>query len=80
MHEDLISPPESVRITEQDNVFRMGPAHQEIPLEAKIFSYASNHDVLNKTQLEEHLERVGIFSRSLDQFLGREIEEIQTAS
>ncbi len=79
LHEDLISRPESIRVRDEDGLYKMRPAHCDIPLGAKIFDYASNQDVLPKQELVAYLDELGIFTRSMDQFLGREIEEIKTS-
>lgn len=79
LHEDLISRPESVRVRDEDGFYKMNPAHSDIPLDSKIFDYASDQDVLSKQELAAYLDQLGIFTRSMDQFLGREIEEIKTS-
>jgi UDP-glucose 4-epimerase len=79
LHEDLISRPESVRVRDESGFFKMSPAHSDIPLDAKIFDYSSNQDVLPKHDLAAYLDHLGIFTRSMDQFLGSEIEEIKTS-
>ena len=79
LHEDLISRPESVRVRDEAGFYKMSPSHTDVALDAKIFDYSSDQDVLSKHNLEAYLEGLGIFSRSMDQFLGREIEEIKTA-
>lgn len=79
LHEDLISRPESVRVRDEAGFYKMSPAHSDIPLDAKIFDYASDQDVLSKQELADYLDQLGIFTRSMDQFLGREIEEIKTS-
>lgn len=79
LHEDLISRPESVRVRDEAGFYKMNPAHSDIPLDSKIFDYASDQDVLSKQELAAYLDQLGIFTRSMDQFLGREIEEIKTS-
>lgn len=79
LHEDLISRPESVRVRDESGFYKMNASHIEIPLDAKIFDYASDHDVLSKNDLATYLDQLGIFTRSMDQFLGSEIEEIKTS-
>jgi UDP-N-acetylglucosamine 4,6-dehydratase/5-epimerase len=80
LHEDLISRPESLRVRDEDGFYKMSPAHSDIPLDAKIFDYVSNQDVLPRQELATYLDELGIFTRSMDQFLGREIEEIKTSA
>jgi FlaA1/EpsC-like NDP-sugar epimerase len=79
LHEDLISRPESVRVRDEAGFYKMDPSHIDVALDAKIFDYASDQSVLPKQELADYLEKIGIFSRSMDQFLGREIEEIKTS-
>jgi FlaA1/EpsC-like NDP-sugar epimerase len=79
LHEDLISRPESVRVRDEAGFFKMSPAHSDILLDSKIFDYASDQDVLPKQELAAYLDQLGIFTHSMDQFLGREIEEIKTS-
>ncbi len=80
LHEDLISRPESLRVRYEDGFYKMSPAHFNIPIDAKIFDYASNQDVLPKADLASYLDEIGIFTRSMDQFVGRQIEEIKTSN
>lgn len=79
LHEDLISRPESVRVRGEDGYYKMIPAHCEVPLDAKNFDYSSNHDLLPKQELADYLDSLGIFTKSMTEFLGREIEEIKTS-
>ena len=79
LHEDLISRPESVRVREEGGFYKMSPAHTDIPLDAKTFDYSSDQDVLSKQELAAYLDRIGIFTRSMDTFVGIEIEEIKTS-
>ena len=79
LHEDLISRPESIRVRDEAGFYKMSPSHIDVALDAKIFDYASDQDVLPKQELADYLEGLGIFTRSMDQFLGREIEEIKTS-
>ncbi len=76
LHEALISEPESVRCTFDGTYYRMAPAHSSAEASTEIFGYSSDQDVLGIEGLEEYLERIGIFSRGLSEFVGREIEEI----
>ena len=78
LHEALISEPESIRVTTDRDIFRLAPAHVTIATDAKIFGYQSSDDVLPKDDLAHYLEGLGIFARSLDDFVGRQIEEIAT--
>jgi len=76
LHEGLISEPESVRTRHNGSYYVMSPAHSVVTADAKIFSYSSEQDVVSREDLESYLESVGIFSRELADFVGREIEEI----
>lgn len=78
LHEDLISEPESLRVSREGDVYRMSPAHKEIALDAEIFTYTSNQDVMSKQELADYLEELGILEKRLSEFVGREIEEIDT--
>ena len=44
----------------------------------EIFSYSSSDDLLTKPELDSYLDELGIFSKPLNQFFGRAIEEIDT--
>ncbi len=76
LHEALISEPESVRVANGGDYYRMAPAHSNIASDAAIFSYESKDDLLGKQELAAYLDSLGIFERSLDDFVGRQIEEI----
>jgi FlaA1/EpsC-like NDP-sugar epimerase len=78
IHEDLISEPESIRVRLEDGFYKMTSVLSEPKENANVFSYSSSNDLLAKNKLEEYLESLGIFSRPLNQFLGRVIEEIDT--
>ena len=78
LHEDLISPTESIRVRDEDGYYKMNPAHSSVPAGGKLFEYKSDQDVLSREELEVYLDNLGILAGSLDQFLGREIEEINT--
>lgn len=76
LHEDLVSAPESVRVLDQDGFYKLSPAHASIPIDAKVFDYASNHDLMSRDELEAYLNSIGIFDKSMGDFVGRQIEEI----
>lgn len=77
IHEALISDAESVRVRDIGSHYVMAPAYSEPSLDAKIFNYTSNDDVMTKGQLKEYLDSISIFSRSLKDFSGKHIEEIR---
>ena len=45
-----------------------------------VFRYSSLEDILSKAELEKYMDSIGIFSKPLGQFIGRNIEEIDTKS
>ncbi len=77
LHEDLISEPESIRTNVSgDHYIIESPFNTGLQNNA-LFSYTSNQDLLQIQKLEEYLESLGIFSMGINDFLGREIEEIR---
>jgi FlaA1/EpsC-like NDP-sugar epimerase len=78
LHEALISEPESVRVAFDGTYYHMAPAHSSVALDAKIFKNESNDDVLSPEALGDYLDSLGIFSKSIDDFVGRQIEEISS--
>lgn len=74
--EALISDSESPRVSFDGTYYRMRPAHEALPLDAKIFTYTSDQDVMAKADLAAYLDSIGIFQRSMSDFVGRSIEEI----
>lgn len=79
LHEELISPSESLRVTLENDVYRMRPSHSEISNDASIFSYMSDDDVMPQDELEAYLESIGVFTSSLDDYVGNTIEEIDVS-
>jgi UDP-glucose 4-epimerase len=77
LHEDLVSEPESIRTTEKDAHYVIDSPFSTNVRESGIFNYTSNQDLLEKEKLESYLESMGIFNMKLNDFLGREIEEIR---
>lgn len=75
-HEDLINESESVRTTELDRHYVIGPAYHAAS--GNRFTYTSADDVMSKEQLREHLTRLRIIDRPLSEFKGLTIEEIVT--
>ncbi len=78
IHEDLISEPESLRVVFDNGFYKMSSVLSETIQDSKIFSYSSSNDLLSRTSLEKYLDGLGIFTKPLNQFLGRAIEEIDT--
>lgn len=79
LFEELVSSPESVRILDDGKHYRMSPAHVMPALDAKIFSYGSNDDVLDRDALESYLNSINIFDTDISKFVGIEIDEIVKA-
>ena len=78
LHEDLISDSESFRVIDEGETLRMLPSHITLKKMNKLFHYSSNQDVLSRNELEHYLNQIKIFDQSIDQFEGKEIEEIRT--
>jgi UDP-glucose 4-epimerase len=79
LHEDLISPPESIRTRKLVEHYVIDTPFSE-PIEShQFFSYSSNSDVLSKSKLSNYLESLGIFEKNIKDFVGRTIEEIDTS-
>jgi FlaA1/EpsC-like NDP-sugar epimerase len=76
LNETLVSEAESVRTAFDGAYYRMSPAHSTVAPDAEIFSHESNDDLFEKAELAGYLESIGVFERSLAEFVGREIEEI----
>jgi hypothetical protein len=57
----------------------MRPSHSEIFNDASIFSYMSDDDVMPQDELEAYLESIGLFTSSLDDYVGNTIEEIDVS-
>jgi FlaA1/EpsC-like NDP-sugar epimerase len=76
LFEELISSPESVRVTDNGDYYHMAPSHVMPALDAKIFSYGSNDDVLDQAGLEAYLNSIYIFETDMNKFIGLEIDEI----
>lgn len=80
--EDLINESESVRLrgaVAHNGVVKyyvLGPAF--MPGKASPFVYSSDHQVMSRDELEEHLTKLNILDKPLDQFKGLSIEEIAT--
>ena len=78
--EDLISLPESLRVIKKEKIYRMLPAHTDQINDKNSFFYSSNQDLITKDDLRDYLEKIGIFNKSMVDFIGREIEEIKTSN
>jgi len=77
LHEDLVSEPESIRVRVEGDYMKMSPSYLEADSKNKPFVFTSKEALIDKIKLEEYLSRLKIFTRPLDQFLGRSIEEIR---
>lgn len=78
IHEDLISESESLRVRTETEFYKMTSVLSNSNANTEIFSYSSSDDLLTKPELESYLDDLGIFSKPLNQFFGRAIEEIDT--
>lgn len=76
LHEDLLSEHESYRVKIEDGFYKLAQSNNPLIVNKKPFSYASNHDLLSSDELESYLDSIGIFTRPMSEFIGREIEEI----
>ena len=76
LYEELISGPESVRVKLDGDYYRMAPSHVMPALDAKVFSYGSNDEVLDRPALEKYLNSLNMFGGDMTQFIGLEIDEI----
>ena len=77
LHEDLISEPESIRTFEIDRHYIIQSPFNSKSQNLELFNYTSKQDLLNIDKLESYLDSLGIFSMEINDFLGREIEEIR---
>ncbi len=81
IHEDLISETESIRIRFENNYYKMSSALADTKNKANdSFALSSSQNLLSKIELQEYLESIGIFTKSIDTFIGRSIEEIRLNS
>jgi UDP-N-acetylglucosamine 4,6-dehydratase len=78
LHEDLISVPESMRTRDTKINFIIEPSLMTRSNENEFFSYNSSMNNLTKNELNQYLINLGIFERKLNDFIGREIEEIRS--
>ncbi len=78
LHEQLISAPESVRVHSDAEHYKMAASHILPDIDAQIFDYSSNDDVLNRDELEGYLNSINIFDADEATFVGRDIDEIVT--
>ena len=77
--EDLINESESVRVrryTDDKKYYVMGPAFETGSHSP--FIYSSDHFVMSRAELEDHLTKLGILDKPLEQFKGLQIEEIMS--
>ena len=76
LYEELISGPESVRVKLDGDYYRMAPSHVMPPLDAEVFSYGSNDDLMKEKDLKEYLDSLNMFEMDEKKFVGVEVEEI----
>ena len=77
LHEDLVSEPESIRTLNDNGHFIIESPFSATSQSSELFNYTSNQDLLDAEELESYLASLGIFGMELNDFLGREIEEIR---
>jgi FlaA1/EpsC-like NDP-sugar epimerase len=77
LHEDLVSEPESIRTIEIDGHYVIQSPFNSKSQNFELFNYNSKQDLLKIDKLESYLDSLGIFSMEINDFLGREIEEIR---
>ncbi len=77
LHEDLISEPESIRTRNSDGHYIIESPFNVSVQNSRLFNYASNQDLFTEDKLESYLDSLGIFGMEINDFLGREIEEIR---
>lgn len=77
LHEDLVSGPESIRTRESEFNYIIESATNQSQFSGEFYSYNSTVGLMSKLELENYLDKIGIFSLNLDQFIGRDIEEIR---
>jgi len=76
LYEELISGPESVRVKLDGDYYRMAPSHVMPSLDAEVFSYGSNDDVLDEKALEKYLNSLKMFDGDMSKFVGIEVDDI----
>ena len=77
LHEDLISEPESIRTKDVSQHYVIESPFSTESQNIDLFNYTSNQNLLEIDALEKYLESLRIFDMELNDFLGREIEEIR---
>ncbi len=77
LHEQLISEPESVRITLSGGYYVMQPSLWQPPQDAKMFAYGSDQDIMRPEELETYLNELGILTAGFETFKGPHIEPIR---
>jgi len=74
LHEELVNESESIRVIDTGSHFVVRPIYEIVNQEK--FAYTSADDVLSKVDLLKYLTSLNILDMRLDQFVGRNIEEI----
>jgi UDP-glucose 4-epimerase len=77
LHEDLVSEPESIRTKDSGGHYIIESPFRANTQISALFNYTSNQDLFVEDRLESYLESLGIFGMEINDFLGREIEEIR---
>lgn len=76
MHESLIGISESIRVDDMGTHYVINSSLSEIGKVPQQFQFESSGPVLEKRDLHDYLEEIGVLKMSSDQFVGRTIEEI----
>tara|TARA_R110002020_G_scaffold191209_10_gene391040 strand:- start:907 stop:1971 length:1065 start_codon:yes stop_codon:yes gene_type:complete len=77
--EKLISSVESLRIKDIGNYYILEPSYKKLDLtEFNMFEYTSSGDLLEIEELEEYLNSLGYLELSVDNYVGNQIEDIDT--
>jgi UDP-N-acetylglucosamine 4,6-dehydratase/5-epimerase len=79
LHEELISEPESLRVKTYKDVYILRSSLSELNGSGKAFSYRSDQGVVSRSELEDYLDTIHIFEKSVADFEGKHIEEINTS-
>jgi len=79
LHEDLISSTESLRSVRLENRIVIKPESNARLVNQEVWSYSSESGNINVEQLENFLKEKGVFDIPLEDFIGKDIEEIRTA-
>jgi len=77
LHESLINDSESLRTKSGEKYSVVLPSYTK-PFNSQEFSMRSDNSLMTKKELKDHLENLGILQKPLSQFIGKNIEDINT--